>query len=741
MEDHKKNDTQATANDSLIVYRFVCHKCGAANAAKKNNHNEYVCQYCEATHVVTADDADVQAEYLGYSEIQALQIELGKRQLKEAMNDDMKAMVESTRFMGVLRRLLKRYEGKSREECIAIDRSLKQQQAEQLKRLAEEKDIAEKMVSLTCPQCGVPVKYLPSRKLENFLCTFCSAELSIDDASQTKAQTTMNLAEMGKRMHDIPKLMHTAGINEDWKTYVNLKKEAEELNLKYAANFDLSLYTQQVAENPSLAIKPHEQDKEDEEVQAALLKVKRDFAHNMEGSLRAIEISQEDNKLSEIINIARKKGDDKLLSELYAKKEALHKEFEMAKYYKAGTLLKLEIVMKEIGDLDPTDYGGNPEPKRRELLALKEQFIREAPEAPEVVQKMVKDTEEMLALHYAAKKLVEAKSASGNDKLLNAAEKGDLDTVKKLLFKPGADATIYAETPEGEWLGAVMVRSGNLNAVRFYLDYLKYEKSNKDVDQCDHQEYRGTILHTAVTHNQLEIAEFLLQRGAKVDYKNRKGKTPLDLAATATNEAMIELLIRYSADTSMLPRRYQKSAKQKSQVLEDAFYNKNSTTLLESLSQLKEMDTSQETLKKISGIENSNLFYYLSSNDVKPESLAALVLIPVIMVAWADGDLNEKKKNSILKTIDKKALLQSKILRELLQPWLTYKPTQNLQDTWCTYLKDLKKSFDTKYWQQLKEALLYAAMELAKATGGFLGGGSLSKEEQAVIAKLEEAFC
>jgi len=52
----------------------------------------------------------------------------------------------------------------------------------------------------------------------------------------------------------------------------------------------------------------------------------------------------------------------------------------------------------------------------------------------------------------------------------------------------------------------------------------------------------NTPLHYAVKNNNEEIVKLLLQRGAKVNIRNDKGETPLDLAGV--NQNLIQILIK-----------------------------------------------------------------------------------------------------------------------------------------------------------------------------------------------------
>ena len=82
--------------------------------------------------------------------------------------------------------------------------------------------------------------------------------------------------------------------------------------------------------------------------------------------------------------------------------------------------------------------------------------------------------------------------------------------------------------------------SGDITAVRAALD------SNPRLiraRECD----RSTLLHDAVEHEETAMADFLLDRGARVDARTRSGLTPLHIAAQNGDLATIGILLRHGA--------------------------------------------------------------------------------------------------------------------------------------------------------------------------------------------------
>jgi hypothetical protein len=177
--------------------------------------------------------------------------------------------------------------------------------------------------------------------------------------------------------------------------------------------------------------------------------------------------------------------------------------------------------------------------------------------------------------------------------------------------------------------------------------------------------------------------------------------------------------------------------------LEEAFFLAEDQKLVEKLTTMRRMEKTKEDLKKVSGIANESVLEKLVALGIRPETVASLSLVPLIEVAWADGQLDTEEKKAILLAATEAGFARESIDYELLKQWITHKPTARLLEAWTHYCAGLCEALTQKERISLKEEILAHARDVAKASGGLLGlgiGSMISAAENAVLKKLEAVF-
>ncbi len=175
--------------------------------------------------------------------------------------------------------------------------------------------------------------------------------------------------------------------------------------------------------------------------------------------------------------------------------------------------------------------------------------------------------------------------------------------------------------------------------------------------------------------------------------------------------------------------------------LEDEFFAKENERLRERLQERSELSDVKEELQQVTGIQDEAILDRLAELGVKADTLAAISLVPLVEVAWADGRLQENEKGALLSAARDAGIDQRHPAYELFDNWMIHRPAPQMLDAWVAYVRGLSAHLDAEQRSDLREKLLGRARQVARVAGGFLGlGKRVSAEEEAVLGMLERAF-
>lgn len=175
--------------------------------------------------------------------------------------------------------------------------------------------------------------------------------------------------------------------------------------------------------------------------------------------------------------------------------------------------------------------------------------------------------------------------------------------------------------------------------------------------------------------------------------------------------------------------------------LEDEFFRREDQRLIKKLEQIRAAQTNREALAKAAGIGNPDVVEKLLQLGVKAETVAALALVPLVEVAWADGELDRRERGAILDRARESGLAAGSVEHALLEAWLDRRPDPKLLTAWTHLVRGVSDQLGREESARLKANLLDRARAVATASGGVLGVGSkVSSAEAAMLLQLEGAF-
>jgi tellurite resistance protein len=175
--------------------------------------------------------------------------------------------------------------------------------------------------------------------------------------------------------------------------------------------------------------------------------------------------------------------------------------------------------------------------------------------------------------------------------------------------------------------------------------------------------------------------------------------------------------------------------------LEDEFFRREDQRLIARLNELKKAETTREALAKASGITQPAVLDTLMSLGIRAETVAALSIVPLVEVAWADGSLDAKERGAILERARQSGMVPGSSEHALLEAWLERRPDAKLLTAWTHLVRGIRDQVGPDEATRLKTSLLEHARAVASASGGVLGfGAKVSQAEAAMLARLESAF-
>jgi hypothetical protein len=181
--------------------------------------------------------------------------------------------------------------------------------------------------------------------------------------------------------------------------------------------------------------------------------------------------------------------------------------------------------------------------------------------------------------------------------------------------------------------------------------------------------------------------------------------------------------------------------KDRGKALEEEFFRKENERLAAELRLKRLADEAKEGMRELSGITDDAVLDKLVELGIGAGTLAAMTLVPLVEVAWADGKMDDKERDAILKGAEAQGVTPGSDAFVLLQDWLANRPPPRLLSAWRDYIGALCEQMLPEERKKLKSEVLDRARAVAEAAGGFLGlGGKISAEEEQVYGILETAF-
>lgn len=181
--------------------------------------------------------------------------------------------------------------------------------------------------------------------------------------------------------------------------------------------------------------------------------------------------------------------------------------------------------------------------------------------------------------------------------------------------------------------------------------------------------------------------------------------------------------------------------KSREAAFEARYFHGKDAELVGRLRKVFEAEVDREGIRQATGITDDALLDRLIELNLSGEVMSAFQLLPIVEVAWADGEPDAMTRDAVLQAAHSQGVEKGSKAYEMLEYRLKEGPRPEARKVWRLYAATLKKTLTTEQLATFRKDLLDLCSRVAEASGGILNIVlKTSANEKAVIAAVEKAL-
>jgi hypothetical protein len=172
--------------------------------------------------------------------------------------------------------------------------------------------------------------------------------------------------------------------------------------------------------------------------------------------------------------------------------------------------------------------------------------------------------------------------------------------------------------------------------------------------------------------------------------------------------------------------------------LEESYFRQHDAKLLEKLRQRAGLDDIATALAEKLQVENPALLARARKVGVTADTAAAVLLAPLVQIAWAEGSVGKRERAAVLRLASERGVPVGTPAHAQLVRWLEEKPDDALFDTALECLESALAVRPPKERDERLEQIADACREVAEASGTEVArliglGNGVSSSEASIL--------
>jgi ADP-ribose pyrophosphatase YjhB (NUDIX family) len=182
------------------------------------------------------------------------------------------------------------------------------------------------------------------------------------------------------------------------------------------------------------------------------------------------------------------------------------------------------------------------------------------------------------------------------------------------------------------------------------------------------------------------------------------------------------------------------SLHERGRALEEEYFRKKDRELIEKMQRAALEDQARRDLTEKTGLRDPELLKELQDLGFTPDTVGLLPLMPVLQVAWAEGDVSAGERAALVKLARARGITDGSAADRQLAAWMSTRPAETVFVSATRLIRAMLADEGRDQTGMNADDLVKYCEEIAAASGGIFGINRVSSEERALLTSIAAAL-
>jgi hypothetical protein len=174
--------------------------------------------------------------------------------------------------------------------------------------------------------------------------------------------------------------------------------------------------------------------------------------------------------------------------------------------------------------------------------------------------------------------------------------------------------------------------------------------------------------------------------------------------------------------------------------LEEEYFRKREKELIEKMRQHAEAGAERRRLGEQAGVADEEILQDLQALGYTPETVTLLHVVPLVQMAWAEGDVSDRERDLIQEAARARGIAAGSAADQQLSNWLARRPSDDFFEKTLRAIGAVLEAQPAETRAASQKGLLSYCTAIASASGGILGFRTVSDQERQLLSRISQEF-